>query len=80
MKRRDIICVWKGTNETAGEGACRKRSYPEAVTTCHKDSLKLECKDKENLNSPQSNSSELTKIVSNKSGGSLHSGIYIFNK
>ena len=44
MKRRTITCVWKGTNDTAGEGACRKRNHPEAVTTCHNLSLNLECK------------------------------------
>jgi len=44
VKRRTITCVWKGTNDTAGEGACRKRNHPEAVTTCHNLSLNLECK------------------------------------
>ena len=49
VKRRDIMCVWKGTNDTAGEGACRKRNHPEAVTTCHRPTFDLECRDKENL-------------------------------
>ena len=49
IKRREISCVWKGTNNTAGEGACRKRNHPEDVTTCHRNTLHLECRDKEQL-------------------------------
>lgn len=51
IKRREISCVWKGTNNTAGEGACRKRNHPEDVTTCHRNTLHLECRDKEHLKS-----------------------------
>ena len=70
VTRRDITCIWKGTNETAGEGACRKRNHPESVTTCHRDSLKFECKDKEDLNSQPDKT-----VVENRISDSLHSGM-----
>ena len=70
VTRRDITCIWKGTNETAGEGACRKRNHPESVTTCHRDSLKFECKDKEDLNSQPDKT-----VVTNRISDSLHSGM-----
>ena len=49
VKRRDIACVWKGTNETAGESSCQQRSHPEEVTTCYREteSFALECSNKE---------------------------------
>ena len=50
--------MWKGTNDTAGEGACRKRNHPEAVTTCHNLSLNLKCKTKNDIsNNNQENRS-----------------------
>ena len=50
--------MWKGTNDTAGEGACRKRNHPEAVTTCHNLSLNSKCKTKNDIsNNNQENRS-----------------------
>ena len=59
--------MWKGTNDTAGEGACRKRNHPEAVTTCHNLSLNLKCKTKNGIsNNNQENRSNSSEKDSTK--------------
>ena len=76
VKRRDITCIWKGTNDTAGEGTCRKRNHPEAVTTCHRSSLRLECKDKEDLNSSAIKTPLPINVLPRNNGNSLNIGIW----
>ena len=74
VKRRDVTCVWKGTNETAGEGTCRKRNHPEAVTTCHRSSMKLECKNTQGLNSRARETPLPKNVLPINNGKSLNLG------
>ena len=58
--------MWKGTNDTAGGGACRKRNHPEAVTTCHNLSLNLKCKTKNGI----SNNNQENRSISGENDSS----------
>ena len=67
--------MWKGTNDTAGEGACRKRNHPEAVTTCHNLSLNLECKTSPEISNDNQENRSLSGENKSASNGSDVSSI-----